>query len=280
MWLNHKYLIGSSLEGLEADSILYLKQMKALKLDSAAHITKGFRQVYLNLLGKENLDHPTHFSGESLSEEEYHRLRESELVGTVFFAQHGILLTYFGDYATYADMVIKVGHDHLQKVHVASPYNIWDTFMKGVSCFGAAHATRKKKYVKMGQIFRSKINKWIDMGNPNVKHYGLLLDAEWMALKGKKTDAVKQYQVAILLAARGGYQHDAALTTERFGEFCLKVMGDREDAAYQIMQSIKYWGEWGAVAKVHHLLEKYGGLLPTSSTTLPVSASGEYVSAM
>jgi hypothetical protein len=280
MWLNFKYLIGSPLEGLEADSFLYLKQMKALKLDPAAYITKGFRQAYLNLLGSDNVDQPTHLSGESLSEEEYHRFRDSEFIGTVFFAQQGILLTYFGEYVTFADMVIKVGHDHLQKVHVASPYNIWDTFIKGVSCFGAAHETRKKKYAKMGQIFRSKINKWIDMGNPNVKHYGLLLDAEWMALKGKKYDAVKQYEAAVLLAARGGYQHDAALATERFGEFYLKVMGDREDAAYQIGQSMKYWGEWGAVAKVHHLEEKYGDLLETKKTTVTVSTYGDSISAL
>jgi hypothetical protein len=268
------------LEGLEADSFLYLKQIKALKQDPVMYITKGFRQVCLNLLGMDNVDQPTHLSGKSLSEEEYYRFRESESNGTVFFAQRGILLTYFGDYVTYADMVIKVGHDHLQKFHVASSYNIWDTFIKGVSCFGAAQETRKKKYAKMAQIFRSKIKKWLDTGNPNVKHYSLLLDAEWMALKGKKNDAVKQYEAAILLAARGGYQHDAALATERFGEFYLKVMGDRDDAAYQIGQSIKYWGEWGAVAKVHHLEQKYGDLLPTKSTAVTVSASREYVSAL
>jgi hypothetical protein len=236
--------------------------MKALKREQASYLTKSFRQVFLNLLGYDNVDQPTRFSGDSLSEEEYHHFRENEFIGSMFLAQHGILLAYFGEYVQYADMVVKVGHDHLQKVHVGSPYNLWDTFIKGVSCFGDAHATGKRKYAKMGQIFRSKINKWLDMGNPNVKHYGLLLDAESMALKGNKYDAIKQYEAAILLAARGGYLHDAALATERFGAFYLKRMGEREEAAYQISQSIKYWAEWGAFAKVRQLEEKYADMLP------------------
>jgi hypothetical protein len=40
-----------------------------------------------------------------------------------------VLLTYFG----YADMVIQLGHDHLQKAQVSSPNNMLDTFLKGVS---------------------------------------------------------------------------------------------------------------------------------------------------
>jgi hypothetical protein len=64
------------------------------------------------------------------------------------------------------------------------------------------------------------------MGNPNVKHYGLLLDAEWTALNGDKYNAIKKYEAAILLAGQGGYQQDAALATERLGDFYLRVMGD------------------------------------------------------
>jgi hypothetical protein len=269
-WLLYRFHIGSSLESLDDDTLLYLKQMKALKRDQAAYLTKALRQQVLNLLGRENVDQPTRFSGTALSVEEVELYRPNPFIGAIFFSYHGILLTYFGEYVHYADMVLKVGHDHFRKVHVGSSNNMWDTFTKGVSCFAAAHETHNKEYGKMGQIFRSKINKWIDMGNPNVKHYGLLLDAEWSAFQGKTYDAIKQYEAAILMAARRGYQQDAALATQRFGEFYLRVMGEREDAAYQIGQSIKYWGQWGAVAKVRHLQVKYADLLmdhlPTNSS--------------
>jgi hypothetical protein len=252
--------------------MMYLKQMKALKRDQAVCLTKALRQPVLNLLGRENVDNPTRFSGEAFREDEVELYRQNPFIGAIFFSYHGILFTYFGEYVHYADMVLKVGHDHFQKIHVGSANNMWDTFTKGVSCFAAAQETGKRKYFKMGQIFRAKINKWLDMGNPNVKQYGLLLDAECLAFQGKKYDAMKQYEAAILLSARGGYQQDAALATERFGEFYLRIMGEREDAAYQIGQSIKYWGEWGAVAKVRHLQHKYVDLLmdhlPNSSYRL------------
>jgi hypothetical protein len=44
----------------------------------------------------------------------------------------------------------------------------------------------------------------------------------------------------IIATAQGGYQQDAALATERFGEFYWKVVGDQEEAAYRICQAIKY----------------------------------------
>jgi hypothetical protein len=259
--LLYKFHTGSPLESLEADTMLYLKQMKALKRDQAAYLTKALRQQVLNLLGRENMDKPTQFSGTALSVEEIELYGQNPFIGAIFFCYHGILYTYFGEYVHYSDMVLKVGHDHFQKIHIGLADNMWDTFTKGVSCFAAAQETRKKKYFKMGQIFCAKIKKWLDMGNPNVKQYGLLLDAECFAFQGRKYEAMKQYEAAILLAARGGYQQDAALATERFREFYLRVMGEREDAAYHIGQSIKYWGEWGAMAKVRHLQEKYADLL-------------------
>jgi hypothetical protein len=260
-WLILKYLIGGALESLEADAFLYFKQMKALKRDPTACHTKSWRQIFLNLLGRDNIDKPTCLSGESLTEEELERYRDNPYIGSLFVVHHGLLFTYFCEYVHYADMVIKLGHDHFQNAQIASPNNLWDAFLKGVACFAAAHETGKRKYAKMGQIFRLKIHKWLAMGNPNVKHYGSLLDAEWLAFKGNTSGAIKHYELATLLSARGGYQQDAALATERFGEFYWKVMGDREEAAYQISQSIKYWGQWGAVAKVRHLEAKYAELL-------------------
>jgi hypothetical protein len=262
-----KLSMGSPLETLEADALMYLKQMKALKRAQAATMTQSLRQVFLNLLGRDNREEPTNFSGASVSPEDLEKFLADPYYGPFTTACHGILLTFFGEYVRYADMVVKIGHDYLQKGAIAAPLNMLDTLMKGVSCLAAAQETGKKKYAKLGQIIRSKIKKWLAMGNPNVKHYESFLDAEWKAFKGKTFDAVKHYEATILMAARAGYQHDAALATERLGAFHLRVTGNREDAAYQIGRSIQYWGEWGAVAKVRHLEEKYADLLEPKKPT-------------
>jgi hypothetical protein len=264
LWLLLKLQLGSSLENLDADSFLYCKQMKALKRDQAACMTKYFRQLFLNLLGH-NGDNPTHLAGDAFSEYELERCLKDPFFGPSVRGCQGMLWTYFGHHVQLADMVIKMGPDELAKAHVASPVIIWDALFKGLSCIAAARETGKKKYATMGQIFRTRIKKWLNEGNPNVKHYESLLDAEWMAWKGNKFTAMKHYEVASLVSARGGYYHDAALATERLGEYCLNVMGDRETATYQISESIKFWGEWGAMAKVAHLQEKYADLMPKPS---------------
>jgi hypothetical protein len=255
------------LENLEVDALMYFKQMNALKRGQAANMCKTLRQIFLNLLGRDNSENPTIFSGSVISPEDLETFLADPYYGPYTASSHCILLTYFGEYVRCADIAIKMGHDGLQKTLVAAGVNMVDTLMKGVSCIAAAQETGKKKYAKMGQIFLAKVKTWLRLGNPNVKHYESFLEAEWAVFKGKKFDAIKNYEAAILMSARGGYQHDAALATERLGAFHLRC-GDREDAIFQIGQSAKYWGEWGAVTKVRHLNEKYADLLLKKPTEI------------
>jgi len=92
-----------------------------------------------------------------------------------------------------------------------------------------------------------------------MKHYYALLNAECLVLKGKRLAAMKEYESAIL--SRSGYQHDAAVDNERLGEFHLRVMDDPDEAAYYIRRSLMYWKDWGDIAKVGAMEEKYAYLI-------------------
>ena len=120
-----------------------------------------------------------------------------------------------------------------------------------------ARKTGKKQYAKLGKLCRTKIKKMLDVGNPNVSHYDALLEAEYTAYIGQHISAIKLYEIAILLAGRGGYQQDAALASERLGEFQIDVMNDMDEGRYRIGEAIKYWGGYGAMSKVKHLEQKY-----------------------
>ena len=54
---------------------------------------------------------------------------------------------------------------------------------------------------------------------------------------------------------------EAALASERLGEFHLTIMQDKEEAGYRFKEAVKYWGDWGAKAKVRHLQKKYSSLM-------------------
>jgi len=246
---------------IEADMILYAKQMKDLKREQATKLTKVMRQFFLNLTGRDNQEDPTSFSGEAMTEEDLEKSRLEDFWNAGVTVYHGVLFTYFGEHAKQADFMIKHGHDYFAKAHVASPNIMIDTYMKGVSLFAVARQTGKKKYARLGQVCRTKVRNWLEKGNPNVKHYDSLLDAEFLAFKGRLFQAIKQYEVAILLSAQGGYQHDAALASERMAEFHIEVMKDLDVGTYRLHEAVTYWRSWGAMAKVEHLENKYADLL-------------------
>jgi hypothetical protein len=140
----------------------------------------------LNLLGRDNKEHSTHLYGEAVEKDDLELARTDPFWSASVTYHQGILFTYFGEHTRQADMMVELGHDYLAKALVASPNIIVDTCLKGLSCFDVARQTRRKKYARLAQICRSKIKKWLDMGNPNVMHYDSILDAEAMALKGEK----------------------------------------------------------------------------------------------
>jgi hypothetical protein len=150
-WLIVKQLTGGLLESLEADTLLYSKQMKGLKRDIALVTTQVLRQVCLNLLGRDNVDNPTNLSGDSLGEVE-HYLADSLFAPSVFFYQ-GMLFTYFGEHVCRADLAIKLGHDYMDKTHLCNPNNMWGVLLSGISCFAAAKQNRQEKIFEYGTDF-------------------------------------------------------------------------------------------------------------------------------
>ena len=92
-------------------------------------------------------------------------------------------------------------------------------------------------------------------GNVNVKHYLPLLEAEEAAYNGN--DATRLYGEAISMAKISGFQHNAALASERFGEYLLHDLNDERRAMTYIRDAAQYYSAWGSDYKAHLLEEKY-----------------------
>lgn len=230
------------------------------------------RQGILNLMLRDNIDTPTLLRGTALSEQQVQILKEDAFFEAAIDSWEGLLLCFFGQHLQHAKRTIQNGHNYLENAHLCSPEIWWDTLLRGISCFEAAKQTGKRQYAVMGRKLRSKVKRWIALGNPNLEHYEALLDAEFKAFHGKRDVAIEKYKMAILLAGRGGHQQDAALASERLGSFYL-ALGDREEALYRINESIKYWKFWGAKAKVVHLEREFAALLPPGSQSGSLSTT-------
>ena len=113
-----------------------------------------------------------------------------------------------------------------------------------------------RKYRANALKIKKLVGKWAKAGDPNVQHYDRMLCAEEAVLKKKYAMADQLYKEAIVLAARGGDLHHAALFNERFGEYRLEVHSDMGDHKFYTEQAIEYYTDWGAVGKAEDLRAK------------------------
>jgi tetratricopeptide (TPR) repeat protein len=254
------FLSGRSLKLLVADCSMYTKQMKELKRVPAFEFTITIWQSALNLMGLSA--RTTVLQGKAVldSEEFLNRKSNPNLVANMQ-CQQARMFVIFGEHQKGADLSVANGYD-VSKASPGSPLLQGALFCGGISSFEMARKTKKRKYKKHANKIHSTIKAWVRKGNPNAMHYDRLMDAEKAALDGKFKAAEKHYQSAVVLAARGGFVNDAALANERYGEFLLHDMSDRQEAVYRFEEAIKFYSEWGADKKVGLLREQYSDLWP------------------
>ena len=83
-----------------------------------------------------------------------------------------------------------------------------------------------------------------------------------MAVCNHKSEIAKEnFQRAVILATRGGILHEAALANERFGNFLIQHLQDRNEGSFRINAAIRLYTEWGAHEKVNLLRETYARYL-------------------
>jgi hypothetical protein len=139
--------------------------------------------------------------------------------------------------------------------------------LNALSCFDVARTSRgpgHRKYKQAAQKFLKKIKGLVNQGNLNMQHWVALLRAEFEVLNGNNFLAKNDYESAIALASRFGFNQDAALACERYGAFLLNEMDDAENGClYQLQQAVRRYSEWGAFGKVEVLEKTFADLLRT-----------------
>jgi tetratricopeptide (TPR) repeat protein len=246
-----------SLSAVEEDCRVYSMQMEELKMEQSLGSCLLMWRTVLELMGR---------SQEAAELEDSHNVfneaeNDNKLVAATLEMHRTFLLGYSGRNEAGADVALAKG-DRLASQIPAKPLIMTETFLRGLSLFAMARKRKKRKYKKEASRILAKIKNWVEQGNPNVRHYETLLEAESAALKGKKYAAMKHYEYAVKISARGGFVQDAAIASERFGEFMLDEMNDKEEAIYRFNEAIRYYREWGAVTRAGSLREQYAELWP------------------
>lgn len=252
-YVDMNFQFAKPLETVESDCKIYLKQMSEFKRETVHADTCIYFETIRNLMGRTSGD-PT------VMEHEQRWLSHSDhTVLGVFYSCQSILYLYFGEYEKGAKLAIERGDAYSKGV----PSHWWimvETFTRGMLLYGMARKTGKRLYKKHAKKVHKTIQSWVQKGNPNVKHYNLLLNAESAALDRKLDAAERFYRDAMVSAARQGYVNESALASERYGEFLLYERNDPEEARYRLNGALRLYEEWGAARKVVILRENHQDL--------------------
>lgn len=208
-----------------------------------------YLEMIQNLMG--NSDNPTVMK----SERRFRSYTDQTVLG-VFYSCQCVLFMYFDEYEKGAELAIERGDMYATGI----PGHVWimiETFTRAMLLYAAARETGDRVYAKHAKNVHKTLKSWVRKGNPNVKHYELLLSAEKAALNGKLDAAEGWYQSAIVFSTRQGLVHESAFASERYGEFLLVDRNDAEEARHKFDDAIRRYNEWGAIKKVQMLREKH-----------------------
>jgi hypothetical protein len=242
------YIMGKRLGPILEQCPKILSQLEEVSQPEQAIVLKMFWQMILNLTTPASKD-AGKLEGDIFSSDKFTG-KSAVHVGTIHLVQGEQLI--FIDFEAAANRAIK-GGDKFEKLAPGIFFVMIETFHRAVALYAMARRTKKRKYKVQANKITKTIEKWVKSGNPNVKHYHLLLSAEQAALSKNYTRAEENYKKAIVLAARTGHMHHAALCNERYADFLLQELSDEEEAKYRMEEAIRFYEAWGAVGKVEML---------------------------
>lgn len=276
--ITHIFFSGEVLERSNQAQIQYLELLLKLKQEFQIGYAQLWRQVTLNLQGKAT--HPCNLIGESFDETVMlSRLRAAQNHQSLFafYAAKTILCYLFQDYrqAVEAANAAKPFAGSGAGLMLSAVYDFYAALAYLAYC-DATDTAQFEQYQQIILEHQHKLQQWAKSAPMNYQHKYELVNAEFARLEGQIATAILGYDRAIQSALENGYIQEAALANERAATFYWTQGKQRIAQGYM---TDAYYGyiQWGAIAKVQHLEEKYANLIIRNESTTPSIATTETV---
>jgi hypothetical protein len=239
-------MMGKPLWSIESICGTIAAQCEELKLGLYSVSVRQHWELILELMGQP--DSSVFSNSEVLRKEGW----EPEKLMSDYIGLH--ISVYSGDYKSASRIALNMG-DGFQKANPSNVQIMSETFLRAVALYASASSSKCKRAANK---LKQKMGNWVSKGNPNIGHCYHLLCAEKARLDGKYEKANTLYSDAIVLAARTGHVHHAALANERYAEFLLRCMKDKEEHDYRIEEAVRFYKDWGAERRVQQLTKHHG----------------------
>ena len=236
---------------------------------------KHYRLQFLVLLVEPFEALMAHLSGTSTTKLDWDEIRNAdptdnsqfETLKWSYWCWHAVQLAYyFGK--------LEIGYKLLAPFAKISAINVayFSTsiciFFSGLTCTGLAKQTGKRKYIKQAQKETKKMKRIMQNRGLNNLHRYMLMQADLLAATNRRQqqDVKMAFDKAIATAGKAGFVQDAALGNELALEYFVSI-GDGFWPAQYLGRACELYYEWGALAKLESLTEKYASYMGDSRIT-------------
>jgi predicted ATPase/signal transduction histidine kinase len=259
----HSYLVGRGLSEIAAEMAKYDYAITRFNLETPLYVHKIYYQVVLNLLGE--TENPLCLVGRSYNETQdlaTHREKGDRYTIFHLYLNKLILCYLFADYsqavvyAEHTEELLLTGAVGMLLVPVFYFY----ASLAHLAIFPSATKLQRKKILTKVAANQKKMQTWAHYAPMNYLHKYYLVEAEQYRLLGKTSQAIETYDRALNLAKEHQYLQETALIEELTAKSYLD-WGKTQLAKFYLSNARDLYLNWGAVAKVKDLEQRYPQLL-------------------
>ncbi|MEK8019145.1 MAG: AAA family ATPase, partial [Candidatus Parabeggiatoa sp.] len=235
-----------------------LEQLRKLKVEYAFYHASIWRQITSTLQG-ETTD-KFHLMGDYFNEEQMTPHLQATNNKTSLFSlsvAKTILLYLYKEYAEAVNCILATTEDAeiFTGWIMAGQHNFYSSLAL-LAYYPNAKPSDRDKYLKHFETNQAKMKLWADHAAMNYQHKYDLIEAEKARVLGQNWKASELYEQAIAGARKNEYLHEEALAYELAAEFYLGRGMDKFAQIY-LKESLYRYQQWGAMAKVQDLKERY-----------------------
>ncbi len=137
----------------------------------------------------------------------------------------------------------------------------------------SASVSDSESLLKQVNQNQAELKYWADYAPKNCQHKYELVEAEKARVLGEYWQAINLYEKAIAGAQKNQYRHEEALAYELAAE-CYLAQGINRFAQTYLKEAHYRYQQWGALAKVRDLEDKYPQLkAPKMATAMPTNVT-------
>jgi predicted ATPase/signal transduction histidine kinase len=262
------FLIGEPLESVLKQQKSYFGLLAQLKQEFQLPYAKVWEQLVLNLTSSHTTTH--RLSGELFNEAEmlpfFQQTNNFSSLFATYFAK--TFLSYL--FKDYADAVacanLTSNYEQAMTGFLVVAYHNFYSSLAFLAQYPNAESTEKAEYLEKVVTQQQQLKIWVNSAPMNYQHKYDLVEAEKARVFGQNWKAAALYEKAIAGAKENEYLHEETLAYELAAEFYL-ARGMAKIAQTYMKEAHYRYQQWGAVAKVKDLEERYPQWLAQKSTS-------------